>query len=356
MDLNPVEPALPTAGTNQFTLLDTYAAANVGGWDLAFGKQSLWWSQDDGGALLFSDNAEPIYMFRLNRISPFEIPLLSNVLGPMKIDAFVGKLSGDEFPARPAIHGEKISFRPTKNLEVDFSRTAEFGGVGRPLTADAIAKSYISTTSSVGYGANDNPGKRAGGFGFSYKVPFVRNWFVVYADSYSPDDPSPLDAPRRAVGNPGFYMPRIPGVPKLDLRFEAVYTNTPARDNPPEQAGLYAYWDLFYHDLYLNKKNLIGSWIGRDGQGFQGWSTYHFDARKNLQFGYRHATVDHFFIPGGETVNDGSVKVNWWVGGNLNVSASLQYEKWFAPVLASRPQTNWTSAVGVTVYPHLRNW
>ncbi len=81
---------------------------------------------------MFSDNAKPIYMFRMSPIGTFNIPLLSRVLGPFKTDFFIGKLSGNEFPPRPLIHGEKISFKPTANLEVGFSRTAEFGGVGRP--------------------------------------------------------------------------------------------------------------------------------------------------------------------------------------------------------------------------------
>ncbi|HVB58166.1 MAG TPA: capsule assembly Wzi family protein [Candidatus Acidoferrales bacterium] len=355
-DQNPLQPAIPITATNRFTLLDTYVAANADGWDLAFGKQSLWWGPGDGGALLFSDNAEPIYMFRASRITAVSVPLLSRLLGPMKLDAFFGKLSGNEFPASPLIHGEKIGFKPTQNLELSFSRTSELGGVGRPLTAGAVWNSYVSFKSSVNYSAARNPGKRAGGFSFSYKVPFVRNWLTVYTDSYTPDDPSPLDAPRRAIGNPGLYVSRIPGVPKLDLRFEAVYTNTPARDNPPLPGGLYAYWDLFYHDYYTNDKNIIGSWIGRDGQGFQAWSTYHFSSRNNLQFGYRHAKVDSSFIPNGETINDGSAKIDWWIHDEVSLSASVQYEKWLAPILAPGPQTNWTSSVGVTFYPRSWTW
>ena len=357
VDQNPLQPAVPVATTNRFTLLDTYVAANAAGWNFSFGKQSLWWGPGNGGALLFSDNAEPIYMFRVSRITAFRVPLLSRLLGPMKLDAFFGKLSGNQFPPRPVIHGEKISFKPTENWEVGFTRTAEMGGVGRPLTAGAIWNSYVSVKSSVNYSASRNPGKRAGGFNFSYRVPFVRNWLTLYADSYSPDDPLPLAAPRRAVGNPGIYMPQIPGVPKLDFRFEAVYTNTPARDNPPAAGGLYAYWDLYYHDLYTNKKNIIGSWIGRDGQGYQAWSTYHFSSRDNLQFAYRNAKVDPAFIPGGETVNDGSVEVNWWwLHDELNLSAGVQYEKWFAPILAPSPQTNWTSSVQVAFYPRSWSW
>jgi membrane-associated phospholipid phosphatase len=356
IDENPLQPAVAIATTNQFTLLDTYVAANAEGWNWSFGKQSLWWGPGEGSALLSSDNAEPMYMFRASRITPFRIPLLSRVLGPFESDFFIGKLAGNEFPPRPVIHGEKISFKPTANLELGFSRTSEFGGVGRPLTLGAYWNSFVSFKSSVNYSASNNPGKRAGGFNFSYKVPFVRNWLTVYLDSYSPDDPSPLAAPRRAVGNPGFYMPRIPGIPKLDLRFEAVYTNTPARDNPPAASGLYAYWDLFYHDYYTNKNNIIGSWIGRDGQGYQAWSTYHFGPQSYLQFGYRHAKVDHFFIPGGETVNDGSVKVDWWFHKELSLSGSVQYEKWLAPVLATSPQTNWTSSVQIAFYPQSWSW
>ena len=221
------------------------------------------------------------------------------------------------------------------------------------MTLGAIWHSYTSYVSSVNYGPSGNPGKRTGGFEFSYKVPFVRNWLTIFVDSLSPDDPSPIAAPRRAAVNPGFYMPRIPGVPKMDLRFEAVYTNTPSR-NPSNFGGQYIYWELFYHDLYTSKKNIIGNWIGRDGQGFQSWSKYWFSPRNTLEFGYRHASVDSNFIPGGETVNDGSIKLDWWVRRDLSVSTFVQYEKWKAPLLAPTPQTNWTSTVAIAFWP--RAW
>jgi len=106
--------------------------------------------------------------------------------------------------------------------------------------------------------------------------------------------------------------------------------------------------------LSTNKNNVIGSWIGRQGQGIQAWSTYWFSPRNNIQVGYRHAKVASDFIPGGETVNDGSASVNWWVRTDLNISAFVQYEKWLAPVLAPGPQTNWTTSVQVAFWP--RSW
>lgn len=347
-DDNPLGPATPFPETTQFRLLDTYVAANLAGWNLAFGKQSLWWAPNYGGALLFSNNAEPIYMARVSRIAPFRLPWIFRLLGPMKWDLFFGKLSGNQYPPRPLIHGEKISFKPTADLELSFSRTAELGGVGRPMTLGAIVHSYFSFQSSVNYSASQNPGERNGGFDFSYRIPGLRNWITVYGDLMSRDDPSPLDAPRRASWNPGLYLAWIPYVPRLDFRIEAVNTDPPSS---PARNGEFNYWEGFYHDLYTNKNNLIGDWIGREGTGFQVCSTYWFGPQNTIQFGYRHAKVDGAFIAGGETLNDGSVELNWRVRENVQFSAFLQYEKWLAPILAAKPQTNWTSSVDISFYP-----
>jgi membrane-associated phospholipid phosphatase len=347
VDENPLQPGTPIPTVNQLRLLDTYVAANLSGWDLSFGKQSLWWGPGEGGALLFSDNAEPIYMFRASRTIPFKLPWVFRFLGPIKIDAFFGKLSGNEFPPRPLIHGEKITLKPTPNLELGFSRTSEFGGLGRPMTLYSLWRSYTLFTSAAGEPPNKNAGKRTGGFDVSYRVPFLRNWLTVYGDALSDDDPSPLANPPRAAFSPGLYMPQLPGLRKVDLRIEAVLTDPPHGEN----GGHFVYFDGFYHDLYTNKGNIIGSWIGREGMGFQGWNTYWFTTKNNIQLGYRHATVSKDFLPSGGSVNDGSVKVNWWLTGDLSVSGSLQYERWFAPIVASGPQTDWSSAVNLTFWP-----
>jgi hypothetical protein len=353
MDANPALPPAPVPTANQFRLLDTYVAANFANWNFSFGKQSLWWGPGQDSALLFSNNAEPIYMFRASRIAPFRLPWIFRWLGPMKWDLFYGKLSGNQYPPRPMIHGEKISFKPTKNLELGFSRTAELGGVGRPLTFGSIWRSYFSVTSPVNETAVNDPGKRTGGFDFNYRVPFMRNWLTLYADSLSDDDPSPIDAPRRAGISPGIYLARLPGTSKLDLRVEAVNTDLPTSRS---DGGKFIYYDGFYHDLYTNKNNIIGSWIGREGKGIRAKSTYWFSPRNTLQLGYRHAKVASDFIPGGETINDGSVKLDWWMRRDVSVSAFVQYEKWFAPILAPTAQTNWTSFVKLTFWPRSSSW
>jgi hypothetical protein len=353
IDGTPVQPARPVPIINQFTLLDTYALTKIANWDFSFGKQSLWWGPDRGGSLLFSDNAEPIYMFRVARDVPLTLPWMFHWLGPVKAEAFFGKLSGNQFPPRPFFHGERISVKPTENLEVGFSRTAEFGGVGRPLTLGAIINSYFGVHPSEHYPESQNPGQRNGGFDFSYRVPWLRNWVTAYGTAMSRDDITPLVAftPLRAAINPGLYLSRVPHVPQLDLRVEAVITNPP---NAPNSAGHFMYWEHFYRDDYTNKNNLIGDWIGRVGTGYQGWSTYWFSPRTSLQFGYRHAQVAGTFIPHGGTLNDGSVRLNYQRGSELTLSAFVQYEKWLVPVLTPEAKNNITTALQMTFWP--RNW
>ena len=353
MDSNPVQSgAFP--GTSQFRLMDTYISSNQDNWIFSFGKQSLWWSPDYSNAFLMSDNAAPIYMFRVSRLAPFTIPFLSNLLGPMKIDLFFGKLSGNQFPARPLLHGEKFTFKPSPNLEFGFTVTSEMAGVGRPTTLKAIELSYFSLTNSVFFGAI-NPGKRTAGFDMNYRIPHLRDWLTIYTDSLTTDNITAFaDLPRAAFA-PGIYLTRFPKLPKWDLRLEAAYTDTPkvwtVPRTPLSAGGQFNYWDSFYHDLYTNDGFLIGSPVGREGHSYQAWTTYHVSSRNSIQFGYRHADVANDFVPGGGNINDASVSTNWWFRNNVNFTAFLQYEKWNYPLLASTPQTNWTSSVQIQFYP-----
>ena len=341
MDSNPVFPPAPVPARNQARLLDAYVGVNIANWQLSYGQESEWWSPNESGPLLFSDNAFPIRMFHINRVSPFHLPSLFKLLGPMRWDAFFGTLQGHQTSPGPFFHGEKISFKPTRNLEFGFSRAVILGGAGLPLTLDRLFRSYFSVTSVAHETPATDPGKRIGGFDFSYRVPLMRNWLTIYTDSLADDDPSPLAAPRRAGIIPGMYLSHFPGVAKLDLRVEAPLTNTVSKPS----SGQYIYWDGFYHDLYTNRGVLMGNWVGRDGAGIQATSRYWLSARNGVQLGYRHAKVDPKFVPGGGTLNDASARFDFWILRDWSASAFVQYEQWKFPLLASSLQKNVTTSV-----------
>jgi hypothetical protein len=336
---------------NQFILQDTYALMKFGGLDYSVGKQSMWWGPGESGALLMSDNAAPFWMLQVNRTQPTNIPLLSRLLGPFEAANFFGALAAHHFPVGPYFFGQKVSFKPTENLEFGFTRDDVFGGQGHvPITIGSFWNAFTSfndVTPAVKFSRND-PGARHASFDFTYRLPFVRRWLTLYSDSLVHDDVNPVSAPRRSAVNPGIYLTHFPKLPKLDFRAEAVYTDPPTVDSV---GGHFIYWETVYHDLYLNNRYLMGNWIGREGKGYQAWSTYHISPQSSIQLAVRNSKIANDFIPGGSTQWGYNLSAVLRVRKDLEVKSFLQYETWWVPVLAATRQSDFTSSVQVTWWP-----
>jgi len=361
----PVAPNTPSPAVDHFQLLDAYLAMNVENWQFSFGKQSLWWGPSEGGPILFSDNAVPITMFRINRVSPFKLPSVLGWMGPTRLEILVGQLAGHEFifandtnlvgqfgrslGRQPFLHGEKLSFKPTPNFEFSVSETTVFAGGPFPLNWHNFLKSYTGFIVAQSSTATDITDARSG-IDFTYRVPWVRKWLTFYGDAFTEDEYSPLAYPRKAAFQGGIYMPRIPGVSKLDLRVEGGSTS------PVDFPGCNGcfYQNTTFLNSYTNQGNLMGTWIGRASQGEQVWSTYWLTPGDKIQFNFRHRKIDGQFSPGGGTVNDAGVRATVRLNHATEVSGSVQYEKWDIPLLANGPQSNLTTSVQFTFWP--RSW
>lgn len=350
LDLNAVLPAAPVSPTDRFYPLDMYAGVQLGEYALTFGKQSLWLGPGESGPLMLSDNADPMYMLRLSRTTPLVLPGILRHLGEIRGEFLFAKLSGHQFPPRPFFNLQKISFRPTKNLEIGFTRASLWAGAGHPFTARSLVRNFTAN-GDTGPGGID-PGDRKSGFDFAYRLPGLRNWITLYSDFYSDDDPSPLANPRRAAVNPGVYLSHLPGVSKLDLRVEAVSTQSLTAT---DRGGTFLYFNNNYHDSNTNKGFLFGNQTGRDGRTYQAWSTYHFSAVRSLQVGYRDTKTSSNFLPGGGTQSDASVRLLWQVRPSWSVNAFVQYERWFIPVLRPTAQQTVTGSLQLTFTPHFKS-
>jgi len=360
-----VPPATVNPAVNHFQLLDAYVAMNFENWQFAFGKQSLWWGPSSGGPMVFSDNAVPVTMFRIDRVSPFKLPWFLGVMGPARWEFFLGRLSGHEFVVgdttglvgqwghplanQPFIVGQKLNFKPTPNFEFGVDYTRVTGGPGQPFTF----RQFFSSVFGFGNGppgSRTDPGDIRSGVDFSYKIPKMRNWLTFYGDAFTEDEYSPLGYPRKSAFQGGIYMPRILGVRKLDLRVEGGSTSPV---DFPECPGCF-YQNIRFVNAYTNLGNLMGTWIGRASQGEQAWSTYWLTSRNSIQFNYRHRKIDGQFAPNGGTVNDGSVKATFWLRATMKLSGSVQYEKWNIPVLDQLARSNVSTSVELSFWP--RNW
>jgi hypothetical protein len=354
MDNAALLPPIPVDTTNEFRLIDATLSYHILNHEISVGKTENWWGPGEGGAMAWSINAEPIYEFSINRIEPLQIPLLSRVLGPFRYQFIFGDLKGHRYPNAPWVHAQKINFKPTRNLEFGFSRVVVFAGEGHvPLTFGSFWNSFTSfqNVSPEVKSSREDPGARHASFDFNYRLPFLRNWVTLYSDSIIHDDVSPVDAPRHAAINPGIYISHFPGAPKLAFRAEAVYTDPPTSRSI---GGTYIYYEGIYKDVYTNKGYMFGNWIGREGKGYQGWLTYWLSPQESIQLSYRNAKSAKDFVPGGTTQNLVAANAIVRVKKDLELNALAQYERWSVPVLAPGRQSDFTTSVQMTWYPHLR--
>ena len=344
-------PLGPIGTATNLRLVEGYVGAHILGHEFSFGKQDEWMGTAQGGGFAYSNNAENIYSFRINRVEPLRVPLLSRVTGPFRYDFLVGSLKGHTFFNDPWVHAEKISFKPTPNLEIGFERTAIWGGKGHvPITLHSFLKSFfsfqnVSREEKVGRG---DPGARFGAFDMSYRLPFVRNWLTFYTDSDAHDDVSPISAPRRASWRPGLYLSHVPGAPKLDVRVEGVMTD---QSTSRSVGGQFTYYEGEQPQGYTNAGQIFGDWMGREAKGGQAWLTYHLSGNEFIQASWRGQKAAKDFIAGGTTINDVSAQVVKRFGHDLELNGKFTYEQYLAPIYKTGKQDVTTTSVQLTWYP-----
>jgi hypothetical protein len=360
-------PSGPIATQNPFRLVEATLSYHVLEHEISLGKSDAWLGPGLGGAMDWSNNAENIYSFRINRIEPINIKYLSRWLGPVRYDFFYGSLKGHTDPNDDWVHSEMFSFAPTANFQFGFQRTVIFGGKGHePVTMHTFLKGFFDTndTNAAEKFSRDDPGARFSAFNFSYRLPFLRNYLTLYTDSETHDDLDPVSAPRRAAYRPGIYLSQFPGIRRLDLRVEGVSTDC---STLVCQQGSNEYIeDAMQKQAYTNKGNILGDWIGREAKGGQAWLTWHLSGNEWVQAEYMHKQTPGDFIPGtynsttntygpgGTTQNQFRVDVVKRIGPSVEVNGWYQHERWVAPIYMTGIQSDNTVTVQVTFFPRLK--
>jgi len=363
-DFTPTAAQGPPSDVSRFRLLDAYVAVAFKNNQLSFGKQSLWWGPSYGGPMLFSDNPAPVTMLRYDRVTPLKLPSFLGILGPMRVQFFIGQLRGHQFVnipvpgqsdasqvvghpgvslnPQPYIHGLTLSLNPTPNFELSFSRTVIFGGPGFPVTAESFWRSFVSTAAG-GNNIQSDPGDRRVAFDFSYRIPGIRDWLTLYLDGFADDEAFPAVYPTHSAWSPGIYLPKLPYLHKVDFRAEGAVT-------PDRLFPGFFYFNVHYLSGYTNDRDLMGSWVGRQGKGFQLWSTYWFSPRSTVQVSYRSMLVDHSFLQGG-WLKDLGVTTNLALGREFSIQASAQYERWYFPLLSAKNVSDVTTSFQISYSP-----
>jgi hypothetical protein len=371
-----VPPPTPFPSVNRFQLLDAYVGLNFSNWQISFGPQTLWWGPSLGGPLMLSDNATPVNMLRINRVSPFKLPSILGWLGPWRVEWFLGQLTGHDFVSQtntgfvgqfgqplsrqPFLDGARFSFKPLPDFELGFSLTTVFAGGPTPFTAHTFISTYSSAVGSSSPLSPEHPGDRRSGLDFTLRIPGVKDGLSLYTEAFVQDEYSPIAYWRNAPIWSGLYLAQIPKLNKLDFRVEAGYTDLPSGlENGTSQShyppGFFYSSPRYPDGSYENNGNLLGNWMGRDSQGVQAWSNYRFSPRSFIQASFRHQKVGQQFMPGGGTLTDVSLSANFWLRNDLSASGSVQYERWLYPVIIPGAQSNVTTSLQLVFWPQSWN-
>ena len=365
--LPPNPPTLPIAAISRFQLLDAYVGMNLANWQLSFGRRSLWWGPSEGGTMIFSNNAPPVNnMFSIDRVSPFRLPWLFGYLGDIRLQAFIGQLSGQEFLStvfngnsgnigpwigqygkalhpQPFLSGGKLSFKLTQNFEFGMSKTTIYGGPRNPLTPNTLLKSTFGL-----HIHGDSLGDGRSSADFSYRIPKLRDWLTFYGEAMSEDEPSPIPYMRQSIFQGGLFFAKMPRVPKIDLRIEGGSTSAVQYNGFP---GGYFYWNPQYLGGYTNDGRLIGTWLGRASQGESVRTNYWLSAKSKIGLEFRHRKVDQIFLPQGGTQNDVALNAEIVNGRGFRLLGNLQYEAWRIPLLTTNRQSNVAVSIEFGFWP-----
>jgi len=169
------------------------ASLRWGNWLLSLNQIDRWWGPGTVGSLILSNNARPMPAVSLDRIRSLApgLPLL-HWLGPWRFSWFFG-LGERHRPDvdQPLFMGMRLSFKPSRMVEVGLSRSAQFCGAGRQCDAATFARMLIGQDNLYYRGLHhpaDEPGNQMSGFDLRLVSPWESVPVALFAQAIGEDN------------------------------------------------------------------------------------------------------------------------------------------------------------------------
>lgn len=202
-----------SGGDHDLIVKTAYGVVDLG-WDLVLGRESQWWGPGQNGALLLSNNAEPLALALITNPEPVRLPWVLESLGPVRFTFFATKLEKDrtDIP-EPYLWGMRFDLKPSENIEIGLQRTALLGGRGRENGLGAWGRSFIASD------AHDpgEAGDQRAGYDITLTLPYSVQPVQLYTEGAAEDS---VHLPNQWAYLYGLYLPRLLGAERLELRVE----------------------------------------------------------------------------------------------------------------------------------------
>ena len=177
-------PSGPIAAQNPFRLVERRRSPFIcWGHEISGGKSDAWLGPAQGSSMAWSNNAENIYSFRINRVEPLYIPFLSRAAGADAVRLFLWQPEGP-YLSEFAVHPLGDVFLSTHlELRVRVSTDDHLWRRG-PCACDSahVPEGIFLSDRYDGSGEKLRATIRVRGysdFNLSYRLPYLRKYLTV---------------------------------------------------------------------------------------------------------------------------------------------------------------------------------
>lgn len=184
---------------------------------LQAGKITTWYGPGRGGALIFTNNAQPYPGVRLHNPVPIPVPWIFSFLGNAQYDWFLARLDNVDGSIRNSLlTGMRLALRPSRYLEFGASRTFHYGGDGKDESLSTYWDILTGNRESAG---NTPKGNSLASIDAELHLPFRLQPLSLYVE-WGGEDTSQLFVFTRHGWLGGVFLPSIGSIQNADLRIE----------------------------------------------------------------------------------------------------------------------------------------
>jgi hypothetical protein len=175
----------------------SHATLALGNWLISANTLDRWWGPAHESSLILSNNARPMPTVMVERATAqaFETPWLS-WLGPWRFSFGLSRMESERQDIdAPLFMAWRVVVMPFKDIELGFSRTAQF--CGKQLVCDLNSfGNMLAGNDNVGFDSTPEtePGNQMAGFDIRWNSP-IGNWpYAIYSQMIGEDESSYMPA------------------------------------------------------------------------------------------------------------------------------------------------------------------
>ena len=257
------------ANDNSDIKLDgSYLGFVWGNWAFTAGEMERWWGPGWQNSLILGSNARPAPSLSLqrNQSSAFETPWLSWI-GPWHLETFMAQLENDRAVSHALLWGFRITAKPFSALEIGLSRTAQWGGEGRPQSFSTFSDLLLGRDNrgDDDIDESNEPGNQLGGIDWRLSGTFFGDTGLGLYGQFIGEDESG-GTPSRAIAQIGIDASIIGNQWQNRFYLELADTTVEGFKGESKARANSAYEHSIYQSGYRYHNRAIGAATDNDSR------------------------------------------------------------------------------------------